>query len=115
MRLGTRLEKCATVRETDGLAMSSRNLRLSPDQRAIAPVIYKTLKEAGEKTRSADFPAIRQWAMKALEESGLRPKYVEIADASTLAPVQSHDASQTLVILAAAFLGEVRLIDNIIV
>ena len=113
--MGVELIKCPTVREADGLAMSSRNLRLMAEQRAIAPVIYQTLKTAAEKIRTGSFAAIQEHAMAALKKHGFRPDYFEIADAATLEPAMAFDPGVALVVLVAAFLGEVRLIDNLLV
>lgn len=109
------LIKCATMREPDGLAMSSRNLRLSPEQRSSAPAIYRSLKHAAEKIGSEDFSVIGANACDELRRLGFRPDYFEIADAATLLPAQAHHPAKGLVILVAAFQGEVRLIDNLLV
>ncbi|MBA4166912.1 MAG: pantoate--beta-alanine ligase [Chitinophagaceae bacterium] len=107
------LIKCPTVREFDGLAMSSRNMRLTSAQRAIAPLIFKTLKEAAGNIGAVNFADIRQQAITTLEQHGFRPDYFEIADAATLEPATQAGDGQ-LVLLVAAFLGEIRLIDNLL-
>lgn len=102
-----------TMREPDGLAMSSRNNRLSEAQRALAPNLQRVLKQIeiqlseGVKT----FGALQEAAMAELDALGFRSDYVRICQAQTLQPAQPEDKS--LVILAAAYVGEVRLIDNI--
>jgi pantoate--beta-alanine ligase len=108
------LIKCPTVREPDGLAMSSRNRRLTPEQRMIAPIIFRTLAEAKEKIGRQDIASIQKEAISMLEKSGFLPDYFEIADASTLRPLTGPASSQQLVFLAAAFLGDIRLIDNLL-
>jgi pantoate--beta-alanine ligase len=102
-----------TVRAEDGLALSSRNGFLSPEQRAVAPVVYRALSQIGEaiKQGQRDFPALIGEQLKQLESAGLRPDYLEIRDARTLRPAVSED--RDLVILVAAFLGTTRLIDNL--
>ena len=108
--LKTELHRCPIVREADGLAMSSRNMRLTAEERARATAIYQallTLKGGGT----------RQAALEILEKADFRVDYVEIADAETLAsPAASlrrpQGAEGEAVALIAAFLGEVRLIDN---
>ncbi|SDB58533.1 pantoate--beta-alanine ligase [Pseudomonas sp. NFACC23-1] len=102
-----------TVRAEDGLALSSRNGFLSPDQRAIAPVVYRVLRQIAEAIKQGrrDFPALIDEQLKQLEAAGLRPDYLEIRHAKTLRPALSED--RDLVILIAAFLGTTRLIDNL--
>jgi pantoate--beta-alanine ligase len=120
----TRLHTCPIIRETDGLAMSSRNMRLGQDERKIAPVISQTLnylKEGWNNLRSSEDAgetgraSLLAHARSLLEQKGLRVDYVEIADACTLEPLSgSISSSQAAVALIAAFLGEVRLIDNML-
>ncbi|WP_413792668.1 MULTISPECIES: pantoate--beta-alanine ligase [unclassified Pseudomonas] len=102
-----------TVRADDGLALSSRNGFLSPDQRAVAPVVYRVLSQIAESIKQGqrDFPALIGEQLKQLEAAGLRPDYLEIRHAKTLRPASSED--RDLVILVAAFLGTTRLIDNL--
>lgn len=113
--LPVKLVMCATVREADGLAMSSRNLRLSPEMRATAPVIYQTLVWARQALEAGGVAGqIQQQAMQKLEEAGLRPEYFEIVDGISLLPVSAWGDSDFVVACVAAFAGEVRLIDNLI-
>lgn len=102
-----------TVRAEDGLALSSRNGFLSPDQRAVAPVVYRVLSQIAEAIKQGrrDFPTLIDEQLKQLEAAGLRPDYLEIRHAKTLRPALSED--RDLVILVAAFLGTTRLIDNL--
>ncbi|HEU5398269.1 MAG TPA: pantoate--beta-alanine ligase [Gammaproteobacteria bacterium] len=102
-----------TVRETDGLAMSSRNQYLTKQERAQAPMLQRVLREVVMALRDGDkdFAALQQRAMQRLEEEGFLPDYVEIRHADTLAP--SATADLRLVALGAARLGKARLIDNI--
>ena len=107
-----------TVREADGLAMSSRNARLSPEARAVAPLLYTVLQQtAGYVQRSGFSPAEAQaWALAALaQEPAFTPEYFEIADAHTLQPLTSYEAGRPVVLCVAAHLGGVRLIDNVVV
>jgi pantoate--beta-alanine ligase len=104
-----------TLREKDGLAMSSRNTRLDEHQRQIAPGIFQTLNLVKKEIKPGNLQLFKQQAMKQLHEKGFRPDYVEIADAATLQPINDWDGRQKLVVLAAAFLGEVRLIDNLLI
>jgi pantoate--beta-alanine ligase len=93
-----------TVREPDGLAMSSRNSYLSPAQRAEAPRLYRTLRQVGD-----GMPA--EAAMQALAAAGWEPDYVDVRRREDLAPPQPADRER--VVLAAARLGTTRLIDNL--
>jgi pantoate--beta-alanine ligase len=104
----------ATVREPDGLAMSSRNLFLTPEHRRIAPALYQVLQEAAAALAEGSLAApILQAAVARLEHAGFREvDYVELRDAETLAPVTAL-GERPARLLAAAFLGQVRLIDNI--
>jgi pantoate--beta-alanine ligase len=109
----TRLHPCPIVREKDGLAMSSRNLRLSEDQRGTATAIYEvlsTLKEGWHKGKSPG--ALADDAISLLENQGFRVDYVSIADPLTLEPVTGNGVPA--VALIAAFHGEIRLIDNML-
>ncbi|GAB4492565.1 MAG: pantoate--beta-alanine ligase [Saprospiraceae bacterium] len=115
LNLPVELVMCPTRREADGLAMSSRNARLSPDMRAIAPVIFQTLswaKTALEERRPAT--DIQTEAMQKLAAAGLRPEYFDIVDGVSLLPVNGWDDSDFIVACVAAFAGEVRLIDNLV-
>ncbi|MGB3724583.1 MAG: pantoate--beta-alanine ligase [Glaciecola sp.] len=103
----------ATEREEDGLAMSSRNGYLNTEQRQIAPVLYAQMTQLANaiQTGRRDFTALIKQAKDMLSEAGFKPDYIEIRNAETLLQVGHED--KHLVILAAAFLGKTRLIDNI--
>ena len=102
-----------TVRENDGLALSSRNLYLSGRERPIAPILHQTLQELqGEVSkRVKTFSALEGDAMRRLRKAGFEPDYVAILDASTL--LSPSKFTQSLRSLVAARLGQTRLIDNI--
>jgi pantoate--beta-alanine ligase len=102
-----------TVRENDGLAMSSRNGFLSPEERARAPLLYRLLSETVEAIAAGDtdFPALSAKANQYLKENGFQPDYFNIANSETLQPADPADTGIT--VLAAARLGQTRLIDNI--
>ncbi|MBP9181593.1 MAG: pantoate--beta-alanine ligase [Fuscovulum sp.] len=104
---------CETIREADGLAMSSRNVRLTPEGRARAPVLYAAITAAASDIRAghADRMAIRE-AAESMRAAGFdRVEYIELRDAETLMP--SDDPTRPRRMLAAAWLDGVRLIDNI--
>ncbi|MGC8120097.1 pantoate--beta-alanine ligase [Marinobacter sp. VGCF2001] len=102
-----------TVREDDGLAKSSRNGYLSEQERAIAPLVFRTLRHTADQLIQgrADFSTLEQEARDALSEAGLRPDYFNIVNSQTLKPASATDKELTL--LVAAFLGTTRLIDNL--
>lgn len=106
-----------TIRETDGLAMSSRNRRLSAEARAVAPLLYQVLTEAASQVRQGLAPAqVQAQALAALgQEPQFAPEYFEVANAHTLQPLAGYEAGQAVVLCVAAHLGGVRLIDNIVV
>ncbi len=104
---------CPTVREDDGLAMSSRNLRLTNAQRAVAGTIYQCLVSIQAKAGiPGDFAVVKKECEEILMHKGLRPEYVILADADTLEVFEDYMPGRNTMILIAAFLGDVRLIDN---
>lgn len=110
------LVMCPVVREADGLAMSSRNLRLSAKARAAAPRIYQTLSEVRARVSAepdTDLAALARWAHSRLDVPPLRVEYFEIVDGATLRPVASLAAARTVVACTAVWAGDVRLIDNV--
>jgi pantoate--beta-alanine ligase len=104
---------CPTVREADGLAMSSRNRRLTAAERQIAPAIYRTMREVKDLAGKLSPPVLKQMAEKRLSENGFVVDYVEIASAVDLQPLADWDKRAPARIFVACFLGKVRLIDNL--
>ena len=104
-----------TQRETDGLAMSSRNGYLSEQERQTAPLLYQTLCQARDqvKAKAGCFSAIEQQASEVLTKAGFKPDYFSIRHADDLS--EPNEGETRLVILAAAWLGKTRLIDNILI
>ncbi len=103
-----------TVREADGLAMSSRNQYLSAEERSIAPILYETLNLAADKIASpgAEWSKIRDWATTRLLSAGFSSvDYLNLVDAQSLSHIAVADRPARL--LAAAWIGKTRLIDNI--
>lgn len=102
-----------TVRAEDGLALSSRNGYLNAEQRATAPVVYRTLNQLADGIRQGrrDFPALIAEGQQTLVAAGLKPDYLEVRQALALRPATATD--RDLVILVAAYLGPTRLIDNL--
>ncbi len=105
---------CETVRETGGLAMSSRNMRLNEVERQQAMKIIACLNLIKENIKEGSLASLKKEATFFLEKNGFKVDYTEIADASTLEIINEWDGRRKLVALVAAFLNEVRLIDNII-
>ena len=102
-----------TVREADGLAMASRNVYLSPDERAVAPVLFRVLTLCAEKIAAGrPVAAILAEGRETLERAGFRLDYLEARDAETL---RRPAKGRPLRLLAAATLGRTRLIDNMAV
>jgi pantoate--beta-alanine ligase len=114
--LQVQLHTCPTLRESDGLAMSSRNMRLSEEHRKIAVAIYREMERI---KRDVDLLPVRSLEKRAIEnlllEGFRKVDYVSIAHTATLIPLEKKDPQYEAVVLVAAFLGEVRLIDNLLV
>ncbi|PWK24406.1 pantoate--beta-alanine ligase [Arcicella aurantiaca] len=110
------LNICPTQRETDGLAMSSRNRNLSPEQRNLAPAIYKSLQQASDLLRNKKSgeeakTLVSEYLSKV---EGIDLEYFEISDFETLQPINELLEGQTALCIAA-FMGKTRLIDNVII
>lgn len=109
------IKPCAIVREKDGLAMSSRNMRLSSAEREAAALIPQLLyKAAAMKKECADIAAIKQQVTEALSHNELyKLEYFEICHPDTLLPLERLHSSDKALALIACFIGPVRLIDNL--
>ena len=105
----------ATVREASGLAMSSRNGKLSENEKSIAPKLAEVMNDLGNNVQvsSENCQQLIQNASQALDQFGFKTDKIHVVDPITLAPLNA--ASQKAVVLMAAFLGETRLIDNLVV
>lgn len=115
--MATEIHGVATVREDDGLALSSRNAYLTDDERAIAPTLNATLRQVAADFRAGgDGGRLELKAREALAQAGFKPvDYVAIVDGATLASLNTYDAARPARVLAAAKLGRARLIDNVAV
>ena len=113
--LPVRIEGVATVREPDGLALSSRNVYLSPEERRVAALLYRVLNDTVAALAAApdNVAARMQNGLAALRQAGFAPDYLELRDAADLSPMSRLDRGARL--LAAAHLGRTRLIDNVAV
>jgi pantoate--beta-alanine ligase len=111
--LGVKVIGSRTVRERDGLAMSSRNVYLSPEERGIAPVLYRAMKESAGRLRAGeDLGATMAGGAALITKAGFVLDYFEARHADTLAPIASRKDGPVR-ILVAARLGKTRLIDNV--
>jgi pantoate--beta-alanine ligase len=109
-----RVEVLPTVREPDGLAMSSRNAYLGPEDRRRAAAISRALRAAEEATRSDSLPAGIAAALAELAAAGIEPEYLEAHDAELLNPVSELNGRPVLIAVAAR-VGDARLIDNVLI
>jgi pantoate--beta-alanine ligase len=110
-----KLHSVATLRESDGLALSSRNLRLSEPQRKVASVFYRALTLAKQNLQSGhEISAVRKQVKEVVEnEDGVKLEYFEIADSKNLNVLENVDKANRPILCIAGFVGEVRLIDNL--
>src|SRR5579871_1248502 len=115
INLKTIFHTCPTMREIDGLAMSSRNMRLNEEERKNAVAIYEALIYIKKNISSITIDKLIEHAKSILEKNNFRIDYVEIADAGTLQLKDAYSGKEKLVALVAAFQNQVRLIDNMII
>ena len=113
LKLPVRFHTVPTIREPDGLAQSSRNRRLTADQRKNAVAISAALVDLRKDFVSGNKEAVKQ-AREKLEAAHFKTDYISIARASDLQPVENWNGKEKAVALIAAFQGEVRLIDNLL-
>lgn len=105
---------CPIVREPDGLAMSSRNVRLTPNQRVKAPYIYKTLEQSLSYAKDHTPAETISWVVAQIDsEEGLRVEYFSLVDTDSLQSIEAWADSEHVQGCITVFCGEVRLIDNI--
>ena len=113
-KLTVQIISCPIHREKDGLAMSSRNTRLTTAQRAAAPFIYETLTKAKTLFGTKNAAEVIKWVENEFKNHPLfNVEYVEIADEETLLPVETKNSTKKYRAFIAVFAGKVRLIDNI--
>lgn len=115
MELDLTIVPCPIIREKDGLAMSSRNIRLTSEQRKLAPFIYQTLTKAREKMDTLTPIQLKDWVtLQFKKQTAMELDYFEIVDDKGLTPVVTWDQKVNKVGCLAVQLGGVRLIDNLI-
>jgi pantoate--beta-alanine ligase len=112
--LNVKIKGCPIFREVDGLAMSSRNTRLSSEHREVAPFIYKTLKKVQKKFDTKSISEVNKWLENEFKKQPLLDlEYFTLADEKNLETLQKKEANQKYRAFIAVFTGGVRLIDNI--
>jgi len=112
LNLGARIIGAPIMRERVGLAMSSRNLYLTPDQRKAAPALHRSMKDVVQRLRQGeDFAATLAAGAKLIGDAGFKLDYLEARHAETLAPLMQIGGAPAR-LLAAATIGTTRLIDN---
>ena len=105
---------CPILRETDGLAMSSRNMLLSIEERKHVPLIFKTLQEAQQKAKNLSVDETKNWVVCTINnDSFLKVEYFEIVDETNLQPINKWEQKTGKVGCIAVHVGNIRLIDNI--
>jgi pantoate--beta-alanine ligase len=112
MKQPMQLHKCPTERDPDGLAMSSRNMRLNNTERKDAVGIFEALTYIKQNLKTGSLHSLLEKAKSILLQKNFRVDYIATADATTLDPIQDWDGKESLVALVAAYQNEVRLIDN---
>ncbi|MCX6247112.1 MAG: pantoate--beta-alanine ligase [Bacteroidetes bacterium] len=113
LKLPVQIHSCPTFREPDGLAMSSRNLRLTIGEREMASLIYETLCKVKKKAGHLPVKELRQWAIKKINSNpAFSVEYFEIVNKYDLHSLQSWREKENALAVTAVFLGDVRLIDN---
>lgn len=115
LHLDVSLTPCPTVRERDGLAMSSRNQRLTELYRKKATAVYSTLLESRKNLNHLKVAEVKSLAIQQLELAGLKPEYFELVEPKTLLPIRDKDTEGGVQACLAAWAGEVRLIDNMLI
>jgi pantoate--beta-alanine ligase len=114
MKIPVTIVPCETIREADGLAMSSRNMRLTIAERNIAPRIYEVLTRTRDRAGKIPVRELKEWAIKKIQENpAMRVEYFEIGDRESLMPFENWAFKERALAFTAVFLGDVRLIDNI--
>ena len=105
---------CPIIREPDGLAMSSRNIRMTIRERQVAPLIFEVLCGVKAKVGSVPVKKLKEWAVNKFSKEPLfSVEYIEIADKHTLLPLENWKSKENAMVLAAVNLNDIRLIDNL--
>jgi len=114
LKMKTMLRVCPIIREADGLAMSSRNVRLKPNVRKRSRILYESLMKTKATLEKKSPQALEKAALKSLTIKDFKPEYFKIVDGYTLVPVKDVSQHSYVVACTAVWAGNVRLIDNMI-
>lgn len=114
LKIKTKLRVCPIIREEDGLAMSSRNVRLVKKHRALSPIIFETLSYVKDNLGKRTTKYLEKKAMEKLAFKPFKPEYFKIVDGKTMESVKNPDNHKLIVACTAVWAGKVRLIDNMI-
>lgn len=115
MRFTIKIITCPIIRESDGLAMSSRNALLSSNERKVAALIPKLMKRAAEIAMQQDFNSAKNYIEQMVKEQEImKLDYYAICDADTLHPTDHLNLNQPVISLIAVYVGKIRLIDNLL-
>ena len=115
LNLNIKVSICPIIREADGLAMSSRNLRLNENERKTAAKLHESLNNIKTRLPLENFLRLKQSAISDLEKKGFRIDYLEMANADDLELLENINGNYNAILLIAAFLNDVRFIDNLMV
>lgn len=111
----TKLHIIAIKRAEDGLALSSRNMRLTEVERQLAHLLYQCLTSIQAQKHSKPFAVVQKECWDLLESKGISPEYILLCNAESLDTITDYDHNQPMIVLIAAYLGEIRLIDNLVI
>ncbi|MCB9347368.1 MAG: pantoate--beta-alanine ligase [Lewinellaceae bacterium] len=114
LSLPTEVVMSPIVREKSGLAMSSRNERLGPENREKAAVLFRILQKTAQWMGQYPPREVERKALQELQQPGIEPEYFELVDGSSLQPIPDFESPGSIVACAALWIGGVRLIDNLI-
>jgi pantoate--beta-alanine ligase len=113
---GIEIVPCPIVREADGLAMSSRNMRLSAEERKTASILSSLLNEVRININRKPIPELKKWVKKEISKiKSIELEYFEISDIDTLQPIRKTNERKKYIACIAAYIGQIRLIDNTII
>lgn len=116
LKLPVEIIPCPTIREKDGLAMSSRNIRLGKKERAIAPAIFQILTLIKENVGKMTVTEAEQWGIAKLNKyDEMNVEYLSVVDSETLMPVSDWNGAKSVIVCAAVNVGNIRLIDNMLI